>query len=279
LTDKQKREFLDLTLERYWTYQGKYYFLDNNCGTETVKHLQVSLSPQEEKLISSLTPLRIYKDILNHSEDLADDNLRGLSREQMIERHFLAPSMLSDINESYLLLLKYIPDFSSTSLESYINTSKASDRLRSYEGFLSKVLSLDKEQQKQFVMKLSHFERYLDSRYLMELSKKAIKMMDQDEKLKTEVLKMGQGLKLLSLHPWEVVKSRYGVPLKKEFESSFHSFLERRNPEVKNSLEAQMNSLRMILGQKYFEKELKELEDLKKIKILTSDLINKINRA
>jgi hypothetical protein len=38
LTLDQKKDFIDLTLERFWTYQGKYYFIDNNCGTEVVKH-------------------------------------------------------------------------------------------------------------------------------------------------------------------------------------------------------------------------------------------------
>ncbi len=279
MTLKQKQDFLDLTLERYWTYQGKYYFLDNNCGTETVKHLKVALSPDEERLVSSLTPLKTYQDILRHSEDLADENIRGLSRKEMIERRFLAPSMLNEIQGSYQFLQKYIPEFSERSVHSFIKNSKASERLRSYERLLSESSSLDEVQLKQLSMRMSHFERYLAGRFLMDLPKKAMEIMDNDQELKTEIQKMGQGLKLLSLQPWEVIKSAYGVPLNSEFISSFQPFLDSREREVRISIEGQMSSLDKILEKKYFETELEELEYLKKIKKLTIDFINQLNRV
>ena len=36
LTDKQKRKFLDQVMDQYWGYQGKYYFINNNCAVESM---------------------------------------------------------------------------------------------------------------------------------------------------------------------------------------------------------------------------------------------------
>jgi hypothetical protein len=277
MTADQKREFIDLTIERYWTYQGRYYFLDNNCGTETVKHLKVVLTPEEENLVGSITPLKIFNDIVSHSSDLADENLKDLSREQMMEKKFLTGSMFDELNESYQFLRKYLPSFSYKSMQDYLKKTKAEVRHREYEDLIQASANMEVSERKQVAMKLVHFERYLASRFLMEVPKKAIKLMDKDADLKNEVMKMGQGMKLLSIQPWEVVKSHYGVPVADEFENQFPVFIQNRQKEIKMTVEAQMTNLQNILGRDLFESELKELEELKSIKRLTSDFINSVN--
>jgi hypothetical protein len=279
LSENQKRDFLDLTLERFWTYQGKYYFIDNNCGTETVKHLQVSLSEEDEKLLSSITPLRIYNDIIRNSEDLADENMGHLSRKEMIERKFLVESMFDSLNESYQFLRKYLPSFNNKSMQKFIKNSQASMRYQDYESFIQFSQNMDDVERKQVAMKIIHFERYLASKFLQDVPKKALKLMDKDENLKQQVLTMGQSLKLLSLQPWEVVRSRYGVPTASEVEDQYPVFMKNRQQEVKMTIESQMTNLQSILGKKYFEKELTELEELKRIKKLTSELINNVNNV
>lgn len=273
MTAQQKKEFIDVTLERFWTYQGKYYFIDNNCGTETVKHLEVVLSEDEAKLVSSITPLRIYNDIVRHGNDLTDENIQGLSRDQMAQKRLLVESMYSQLNESYQFLRQYIPSFREKKLEKFLKKTSASHRQDQYSELIRTSPSLSTDIRRQIAMKLVHLERYLASRFLMEVPKKAIAKMDKDPELKAEVMKMGQTLKLLSVQPWEVVRPSYGVPTEDEFELQFPAFKEKRNSELKASMEGQLVNLQNILGKKYFEKELAELETLKIIKKMTSDFV------
>src|SRR5690606_8634580 len=51
--------FMKVTLERYWNYQGKYLFLSNNCGTESLRHL---LAVDDELFddIGDFTPLQLF---------------------------------------------------------------------------------------------------------------------------------------------------------------------------------------------------------------------------
>lgn len=277
MTAEQKREFLDLTLERFWTYQGKYYFIDNNCGTETVKHLAVALDDEESKLIGSITPLRIYNDIIKQKNDLSGENVQSMSRENMIEKRLLVQSMFDDINGSYQFLRKYLPSFNEKKLDKFLKKTTASKRLPEYKELIEATRSMDEATRKQISIKLVHLERYLASRFLMEVPKKALAKMNKDEGLKAEVMKMGETLKLLSVQPWQVIKPQYGVPTAPEFEIQFPAFKEKRNNELKASMESQMVNLQNILGKKYFEKELNELEILKEIKKMTSDFIIEVS--
>ena len=277
MTANQKRDFLDLTLERYWTYQGKYYFIDNNCGTETVKHLAMALDDEESRLISSVTPLKIYKDIIKDKNDLTDENIQGLSREQMLEHHYLVESMFSELNDSYQFLRNYMPSFSEKKMKKFLKKTNARARLEDYENFINNSHSMEPKLRKQVAMKLVHLERYLASHFLQDVPKKALQKMNEDKELKEEVMKMGQTLKLLSVQPWEVVNARYGVPTEEEFEIQFPVFISQRKDEIKMSIENQMVNLENILGKSYFAKELNELETLKQIKTLTSEFIYLVN--
>lgn len=277
MTASEKRDFLDLTLERFWTYQGRYYFLDNNCGTETVKHLAVALSDEDSQLIGSITPLKIYRDILKQGNDLTEGNFDGLSREQMIKSKLVVESMFEELNSNYQFLRKYLSSFKDKDFKKFLKKTNAETRLNDYEQFKISSEGMELSERKQIVMKLIYLERYLANRFLMEVPKKAIQKMNKDENLKREVMKMGESLKTLSIQPWEVVTSRYGVPTAPEFEIQYPKFVTRRQGEIKMSIDAQMTNLQSILGKSYFTKELNELEELKKIKVFTAELINQVS--
>ncbi|WP_408098927.1 DUF4105 domain-containing protein [Peredibacter sp. HCB2-198] len=278
MTEVQKKDFIDITLERYWTYQGKYYFFDNNCGTETKKHLAVALDEEQADLISSITPLKIYNDIVKHESDLSDGHIQGLTKEQMIEKRYLIPSMFQDFNSSYQFLRPYMSSFKEADFNKFLKKTNARTRLMDLEKFKDEFLGMtDENLKKQIAMKLSHLERYLTSRYMMAIPKKAMEKMDKDEELKNEVMKMGQSLKELSVQPWNVVDSAYGVPTTEEFEDLYPKFIESRKSAVEMSLDQQMENLESLLGRSYFTKELAEMEDMKKIKLLTNEFVQNVN--
>ncbi len=277
LNTLQKKEFIDLTLERFWTYQGRYYFLNNNCGTEAVKHLSVALTPEESELIGSITPEKIYNDIIDKRNDLSDGEIQGLGRDEMIKRKLLIPSMYDQYNLIYQSLRPYLNSFRFSSLEKFLKKTKAEQRLQDYEEFIHNASELSLDDQKQLTIKLIHFERYLASRFLQSIPKRIMKELDRDDVLKNQVSNMGESLKLMGLQPWQVVSTRYGVPTLEEFNSQFPTFLIKRRKEIKQSIELQMDSLQSVLKKKYFEKETNELELLKKIKKTTLDYFTQIS--
>jgi hypothetical protein len=277
LNTLQKKEFIDLTLERFWTYQGRYYFLNNNCGTEAVKHLSVALTPEESELIGSITPEKIYNDIIDKRNDLSDGEIQGLGRDEMIKRKLLIPSMYDQYNLIYQSLRPYLNSFRFSSLEKFLKKTKAEQRLQDYEGFIHNASELSLDDQKQLTIKLIHLERYLAARFLQSLPKRIMKEIDEDDDLKNQVSNMGESLKLMGLQPWQVVSTRYGVPTLEEFNSQFPTFLIKRRKEIKQSIELQMDSLQSVLKKKYFEKETNELELLKKVKKTTLDYFTQIS--
>jgi len=277
MNSEQKKDFLDLTIERFWTYQGRYYFLDNNCGTETVKHLAVALSDDESKLIGSITPLKIYNDIVKHGNDLTDGNFDGLNRDQMVAGKLVVESMFEDLNANYQVLRNYLDSFKEKDFKKFLTKTTAAARLQDYEKFSDESINMNPDERKQLVIKLVYLERYLANRFLMEVPKKAVAQMNKDEELKKEVMNMGESLKTLSIQPWDVVNARYGVPTAPEFEIQYPKFVSKRQGEIKMSIDSQMSNLQNILGKKYFAKELNELEELKKIKKLTNELVNQVS--
>ncbi|WPU66012.1 DUF7844 domain-containing protein [Peredibacter starrii] len=278
MTAAQKQDFIDITLERYWTYQGKYYFFDNNCGTETKKHLAVALDEEQADMISSITPLKLYNDIVKHEDDLSDGNLQGLSKDQMIAKRYLIPSMFQDFNSSYQFLRPYMSSFKDSDFNKFLKKTTARARLMDLEKFKNDFLGMtDVNLKKQIMMKLTHLERYLSTRYMMAIPKKAMEMMDKDQDLKDAVMQMGESLKELNVQPWNVVNSLYGVPTADEFQELYPKFIEGRKNAVASSLDQQMENLDSLLGRSYFTKELAEMEDMKKIKTITNEFVQNVS--
>lgn len=276
LTQSQKQEFIDLTLERFWTYQGSYYFLNNNCGTEAVKHLSAALTEEESQLIGSITPEKIFKDIINKRNDLSDGVIEDLSREEMIKRRLLIPSMYDEYNAIFQELKKYFSSYNQKKLEKFFKKTSAEKRLQDYQNFLDSIKEQSVDEQKQLVIKLIHFERYLAARFLQSLPKNIMKKMDGDQDLKDKVSQMGESLKLMTMQPWQVVSSRFGVPVSDEFNNQFNSFLIKRRQDIKQSIEQQMVSLESLLKANVFEKETLEIDYLKRIKRLTTSFLTHI---
>jgi hypothetical protein len=278
LSRAELAEFVDVTLERYWTYQGRYYFLDNNCGTEAVKHLAVALPDAQSQLIGSVTPLKIYNDIIRNGRELSDESLGGLDRAGLREHGILVESMYPRLDETYQFLRPHLPSFSAASLERFLRTTTAVDRLRDYEAFAAATRALSPQLRKEAALRLSFFERYLAGRFLQELPKRALAKINRDEDLKREIEKLGDGLRLLTLQPWEVIDARYGVPTEDEVAAQFPRFLENRRAQVRTSTERQMGQLQTILDKPLFEAELAEIEALKKTRKLTAELIILVNQ-
>lgn len=271
MSEEQKHSFIDLTLERIWSYQGKYFFLNNNCGTETQKHLAVALSDEEADLVGSLTPLKIYQDILSSKNNLTHAGLDKLKREELIAQGYLLPRLYDELKEYYLHLYRE-GLFQEKNFDKFLKNTTAKKRVEVYQSFFRHTEVMTSEK-KMTVMKLIYLERYLFNRFTLLLPKKAMELMNKDAALKVEVQKMGQSLSDLTLHPWQIVKGVYGVPLSEEFESQYGAFKESRKLLLQESAEKQIQNLNNILGQSLFAQELLEIESFKQIKQITNKYI------
>lgn len=261
MTEVQKKDFIDLTLERYWTYQGKYYFLDNNCGTETVKHLAVALSEEESRLIGSITPQKIYKDIVKEANNLTGGKV------------LVMKSMSKEYEETYQFIQPYLlGDFKERKFKKFLAKTTSKERLAAYER-LDLAAIEDTRLKKQLVMKINHLERYLSSRFIMGLPGRVMEIMERSSSIKKEILQMQESMGLLTTQPWEVINSSYGVPTKSEVEEELERFLFERRKKIVELSDQQLEQLQKVLGEEHFRKELEELESLRTITTLIRDLI------
>jgi hypothetical protein len=273
LSFDQKKDFLNLTIERFWTYQGKYYFLDNNCGTEAVKQLSSVLSESESALIRSTTPLRIYKDIISSRNNFTISGIDHLSTKELKSRGYLVESMFNNFLESYQFLKKIIPLFSRTSFREFTEDLPAEKRLIEYQNLFEVLNRYDANQRKMIIMKIHHIERLLAAKYLQTIPSKVMKFIKRDTTIQHQVLSIFHDLKILSLGPWAVVKSVYGVPSEIEFSNQYHSFLTKMESTLEAKTESYMNNLLSILDKDHFATDLSELTHILKIKKRITDLI------
>lgn len=261
MTESQKKEFIDLTLERYWTYQGKYYFLDNNCGTETVKHLAVALSEEESRLIGSITPHKIYKDIVKKANNLTSGEV------------LVVKSMHQEYEGTYHFIRSYLSGpFKEKKFKKFLSKTTSRERLEAYERMDLNSIE-DIRLKKQLVMKINHLERYLSSKFIMGLPGRVLEVMDKNTSIKDEILQMNESLSLLTTQPWEVINSAYGVPTETEVEEELENFISERRQKVVDLSDKQLEQLQRILGEEHFKTELSELEGLRNITTLIREWI------
>lgn len=273
LNAEEKREFLDLALERFWTYEGEYFFLNNNCGTEAVKHLGTALGDEEAKLLGSLTPLKIFKDIKKHQERLSERTL-DLSRNDLVKEGVLTESFYDSINDTFQYLKPHFAVFEFKNLDSFLKKSKARDRYDDYRSFFQTTAPENSQEIKQILLKAVFLERYIAGRFMKDFLDRVMDKIHQDKELKTRASELAREIPSLTLKPWDVVKSSYGVPSLEEM-NQFSEFNQMREREVSAVIEDQVVKIHALFSQKDFQREFEELEALKQVKAL---LVEKIQR-
>jgi hypothetical protein len=78
LSKQQIKTFLNLTITKHWEYSGKYYFLSNNCATESLDLLK-GVFTNHLKLLSSeiITPTELRDLLINYGiiqQSILEDN-------------------------------------------------------------------------------------------------------------------------------------------------------------------------------------------------------------
>ncbi len=134
LTDEQKTMFVYRVLELVWEYEGRYYFLSNNCTHESLALLQGIISDEAFQYLQVLKPF----DLLNKLDRRGYIDKNRINDAQSAQASgFYFPSKFRLYEKIVQSWMKASPDhFSYNDFREFMNTSRAEDRGILYRGML-----------------------------------------------------------------------------------------------------------------------------------------------
>ena len=197
MTKAQKDLLVSQVLERFWGYEGKYYFVTNNCADETLNLIRnVYLDDMKMIDMNVLTPLSLKTKFekmglsdMSVFNDLEDAKKKGYFFESLspkLERVF------ADLANNNILPKKI-------DIEKFLNESTAEERQALAEGITDKGI----------LGKLIFIEETILNRQMVAIQKKVGQTLDQQDRSE-------QGGTLLDLYNTlgEVKQKQSGLNLK-----------------------------------------------------------------
>jgi hypothetical protein len=247
MTPEQKNQFVTQVLDRYWNYEGKYYFITNNCADETLSLLK-SVYLDDLKLVdlSVMTPLGMKEKF--ESLGLVDMSVFD-DPEDAKKKGYLFESVASKLERifSELVQKKVLPQKASK-FEAYLNTSSLTDRQKLLESTDQKDLG-----------KLLFIEDTILNRKIIALQKKMGKALDDEDR--------GRGGKFLTAYKSiETLRQKkvglelsrgYGIPQTADDIFPEPEFTEQDEEELKSAQKALSQEIERLFG-----KEQNELLDI-----------------
>lgn len=128
--DRQElQQFVRRALEIYWSYEGRYYFLSNNCASESISLLKSASSSPSLHRISRIAPSGLRDDLLRLG--LVDmpqfpAGAAGLLAKEQAGLYF--PALLSRYESSYPALRALLPKDAPRTLRNYLQDTQAAQR-------------------------------------------------------------------------------------------------------------------------------------------------------
>ena len=210
LSEADIRRFLAVTLERFWTYEGKYYFFWNHCGTETITHLEAVLPSDVVDPIAARSPRSLMRTLPRSPLASRDEHKAIVTGESRGELFF--PSRWTEYEAAFNALGRYVL-YPFDSFDTFLEETRTEDRRVMYAGFLgtSEYAEAPGHERAAVVAGILHMERLLQARATQALSDEFVELLrDGDAALADSVRRaFGQYFG----QPWDLVDdSAYGVP-------------------------------------------------------------------
>ncbi|MGZ3772905.1 MAG: DUF7844 domain-containing protein [Pseudobdellovibrionaceae bacterium] len=215
LTALEKEHFLDRVLTEYWEYQGRYYFLRNNCATEAFDFIKGSVfRPEIQRKVDTIeTPMGVYNFLasvnLLDTTVTKDPNKEGRyyfsSHKKIIEK------ALQQIGAK-----QKVPD----NIEGFADEFTAQTRRDLYQKMTQKF----PDQRKNLAIQFYRLERAVNS-YLDEQRKGLVdEAIAQGEKSGQVDAAYKENIKKILVlrsrfSPWFLAKNGYGIPSESEMKS------------------------------------------------------------
>ncbi len=201
--------FLNLTLERYWNYQGKYFFISNHCGTETLNQFR-AVSPGKVRKVRSFTPRKLLR-TLRRSE-LVDQSILDEVTDKRQASVYFFPSKKERYQRS-LDSLKQHGLFEGQSIENFLNDNTAQDREQIYLLYFweAQYQDMPLTSKRSVLMNLYFLERLAQLHEQKKLTEQIVITLIRDNSDLIDSVKVE--LQQYFSEPWHLVADdRYGVP-------------------------------------------------------------------
>lgn len=259
LSRDEIESIIDLSLDRYWNYKSKYYFLSNNCGTETLRHLAAVLDGKSLENISDFTPRKIFKGLTRKGNNLVSVEFNKEDKESLIDEGLLFPSKFDLYNKAIKSIAK------GSEFESKIKNPSDFAKIETIfrkEAYLRHYRSINEENLRTKVAVINRIlltEIYVHRINYASLSSEIL----QINKMKTK--DFSEMSKPMFQSQWDIIDTTYGIPSLDDIKSS----LNKRKKELEKAIGQIENDFKELQGAKTLpqklQRRLSELEESKTI--------------
>ncbi len=250
LNIEQKRRFLQRSLELFWSYRGKYYFFTNNCATEAMNLLRVTLGEYDDAQTKNIaTPIGLYNYLVKIG--LSDTSVLSNMKDAQLKGYFY-PGISQKISDSMAKLNIQEKDF-----QKFAANYDATKRIKLYQTAIAsnsnKVLMAANALRLEDLILFSE-----EMGFAKELGAKLFGS-DPDPRLQNTVL----GSKIIELqkiyaelNPENFLTLGYGIPL----DSEFDTIPQEKFDEVKSKVNEYTEDMKSIAGE-FFPEKLEEIKN------------------
>ena len=209
----QIKQFVHQGLEFYWQYQGRYYFMTNNCASESLHFLAGVLPSYQLQKYEPfvITPKYIYELLVDNgwANESAFDDPKAVGR-------YLFKSLYSRMMEEFNKLTAFAGFPADLDIEKYIQETTAEERRELFKTMKEQNSGNTKALALSFMML-----EYGVKSYVEQLWKEAMQELladPEDEKMSEQVFGNIKKAKELTFEvsPFNLAESGYGIPQKDE---------------------------------------------------------------
>lgn len=247
------KQFVQSTLEQYWSYLGSYYFISNNCATETMRLIRTTSFDdfyiQDKSVFSPLGLMAFLEENGIAQMQVLKD------RKMAIKKGYLFPRASENLAVIYSEL-KMALGFTQKDFKEFAEKSNVSDRYYRYQ----KISLINKAQARKMLAKALQLEEFIKTYKEESLMKGAASKLADLEKigpreiadLKDKLINFNTLLKKLSVE--QMVKPGYGIPLVDDINAR-DADTEEVEEEMKGIQEDLASSIRQFFPEQIYELE------------------------
>lgn len=219
LSIQEKNLFIQRILEQYWSYRGSYYFLSNNCATESLSLIYAAKKDLKFQMMNANDPLGLYKQYI--ALGLVNPALLADKKNAKDQTYFF-PAQTEKLYKAFAALQKEGPTKYKTAYKDtkdYLFKSSAQQR---HELFKAVWAIPEREEQRRLTAYLVQLEEHIQRVVEQQFGKIVADRFAREQKNgSAKTLEMSESAKKMMklsevVMPENRAEKGYGVPLKKE---------------------------------------------------------------
>ena len=218
LTPEQKEQFVYRTIEQYWEYQGRYYFLTNNCANEALDFLQGIVPDKKIQKLHDMTPLGLEGDL--SKTGLIDESILKDRNDSIAEGYFFA-SKRPVLDNAFAQVKARVQGLSIPDSNTFMNSTSATERREYFDAVMKSTTGDEHMKVAAFFYLLESYISSFDEQKIGgRVSAKLEVMADAQRKSgasgdgspNSDFIKALQGDQ-----PWSQLINGYGIPQQADF--------------------------------------------------------------